>query len=112
MVIFRLLINLQMRVKALILFLALENFMLPCFTKQLLGVDCPGCGLQRSLLFLSKGEFVSAFLMYPAIYPMLALFAFLGINKLYPIKHSNTITIILMVCTVGFILTNYILKFI
>ncbi|WP_348425824.1 DUF2752 domain-containing protein, partial [Maribacter dokdonensis] len=55
MVIFRLLINLQMRVKALILFLALGNFMLPCFTKQLLGVDCPGCGLQRSLLFLSKG---------------------------------------------------------
>mgnify|MGYP003676459973 CR=1 len=112
MVIFRLLINLQMRVKALILFLALENFMLPCFSKQLLGVDCPGCGLQRSLLFLIKGEFISAFLMYPAIYPMLALFAFLGINKFYPIKHSNTITIILMVGTVGFILTNYILKFI
>ncbi len=101
-----------MRLKALILFLALENFMLPCFTKQLLGVDCPGCGLQRSLLFLIKGEFISAFLMYPAIYPMLALFVFLGINKFYPIKHSNTITIILMVSTVGFILTNYILKFI
>ncbi|WP_282075776.1 DUF2752 domain-containing protein [Maribacter aquivivus] len=86
--------------------------MLPCFTKQLLGVDCPGCGLQRSLLFLIKGEFISAFLMYPAIYPMLLLFGFLGLIKLYPFKHSNTITITLMVSTVGFILTNYILKFI
>jgi len=112
MVIFGLLIYLQMRIKALIIFLALENFMLPCFTKQLLGFDCPGCGLQRSLLFLVKGEFVSAFLMYPAIYSMLALFTFLGFNKLYPVKHSNTITITLMVSTVGFILINYILKFI
>ncbi|WP_244156221.1 DUF2752 domain-containing protein [Maribacter ulvicola] len=86
--------------------------MLPCFTKQLLGIDCPGCGLQRSLLFLIKGEFISAFLMYPAIYPMLLLFGFLALNKLYPFKHSNTITITLMVSTVSFILTNYILKFI
>lgn len=101
-----------MRLKALILFLALENYMLPCFTKQLLGVDCPGCGLQRSLLFLIKGEFIAAFKMYPAIYPMLLLMIFLGINKISTIKHSNTITIILMVSTVGFILTNYILKFI
>lgn len=112
MVIFGLLIYLKMRLKALIIFFGLESFMLPCFTKQILGVDCPGCGLQRSLLFLIKGEFISAFLMYPAIYPMLLLFGFLGLNKIYSFKHSNTITITLMVSTVGFILTNYILKFI
>ncbi|WP_410477204.1 DUF2752 domain-containing protein [Maribacter sp. Hel_I_7] len=46
----------------------------------------PGCGLQRSLLFLIKGEFVSAFLMYPAIYPMLLLFGFLGLNKIYSLN--------------------------
>ena len=112
MVIFQLLIQLPMRLKALFIFLGLENYMLPCFTKQILGVDCPGCGLQRSALLLFKGEFISAFLMYPAIYPMLVLFAFLGLNKLFPVKHSNTITIILMVSTVGFILINYLLKFI
>ena len=62
-----------MRFKALVIILGLENFMLPCFTKQIIGIDCPGCGLQRSALFLLKGEFWNAFHMYPAIYPMLLL---------------------------------------
>ncbi|MDO1514187.1 DUF2752 domain-containing protein [Maribacter confluentis] len=101
-----------MRLRALFIYLGLDNFMLPCFTKKLIGIDCPGCGMQRAILFLTKGEFIEAFKMYPAIYPMLLLLAFLGANKLYTIKYANTITIILMISTVGFILTNYILKFI
>ncbi|WP_232304855.1 DUF2752 domain-containing protein [Maribacter thermophilus] len=75
-------------------------------------MDCPGCGLQRSLLFLVRGEFVSAFKMYPAIYPMLLLFMFLLISKSTHIKYSNLITNVLMVTTVGTVLINYILKFI
>lgn len=86
--------------------------MLPCFTKKLFGFDCPGCGLQRSLFHLAKGEFGAAFEMYPAIYPMLFLFGFLTLDKLFQIKFSNTITILLMIITVSTILTNYILKFI
>nr|WP_262493351.1 DUF2752 domain-containing protein [Maribacter thermophilus] len=86
--------------------------MLPCFTKQIFDMDCPGCGLQRSLLFLVRGEFVSAFKMYPAIYPMLLLFMFLLISKSTHIKYSNLITNVLMVTTVGTVLINYILKFI
>lgn len=101
-----------MQFKALFIFLGLENYMLPCFTKKLLGIDCPGCGLQRSFLFLIQGEFSAAFEMYPAIYPMLLFLVFLGLNKLTPVKYSSTITIVLMVTTVGFILINYLLKFI
>ncbi|MBL4604087.1 MAG: DUF2752 domain-containing protein, partial [Flavobacteriaceae bacterium] len=40
--------------------------MLPCYSKQLFGVDCLGCGLQRSFILLTKGEFIEAFKMYPA----------------------------------------------
>ncbi|MDC6389890.1 DUF2752 domain-containing protein [Maribacter sp. PR1] len=85
--------------------------MLPCFTKQIFGVDCPGCGLQRSALFLFKGEFVEAFKMYPAIYPMIILFSFLVFGKTLKLKYSNVITNVLMVTTVGVILINYVLKF-
>lgn len=101
-----------MRNLFLMRFLGLEKYMLPCFTKKILGIDCPGCGLQRAVLFLIKGDFKAAFEMYPAIYPMLLLFGFLAINKFMNIKHANTITIVLMITTVGTILTNYILKFI
>lgn len=86
--------------------------MLPCFTKQIWGFDCPGCGMQRAIIFLIKGEFGAAFEMYPAIYPMLLLFGFLIMDKLYSIKYAIKITNVLMISTVAVILTNYILKFI
>lgn len=97
---------------ALWMVLNFERYMLPCYTRKFLGVDCPGCGLQRAVLFFLKGEFTAAFNIYPAIYPMILLFTFLGLTKIIDLKHSNTITIALMVTTVAFIITNYILKFI
>ena len=101
-----------MQLSAIVYFINIEKFMLPCFTKQFFGVDCPGCGLQRSLLFLFKGEFIDAFKMYPAIYPMIILFSFLLFGKFLKIKYANYITNVLMVTTVGVILVNYALKFI
>ncbi|MFS4415792.1 DUF2752 domain-containing protein [Maribacter sp. 2307ULW6-5] len=92
--------------------LGIENYMLPCFTKKFLGLDCPGCGLQRSVLHLVKGEFGAAFSMYPAIYPILLLMGFLMLDQVYTIKYSNGITSALMIISVGSILINYILKFI
>ncbi len=101
-----------MHTLASLYFLGIEKFMLPCFTKQIWGFDCPGCGLQRSFVFLLKGEFGAAFAMYPAIYPMLLLFGFLILDKLFSIKYATKITNVLLIGTVAFILTNYILKFI
>lgn len=101
-----------MHLSALIYIINIEKYMLPCFTKQFFGVDCPGCGLQRSLLFLINGEFVEAFKMYPAIYPMILLFSFLILSKTLKLKYSNIITNVLMVTTVAGILINYVLKFI
>jgi hypothetical protein len=39
----------------------MEDYMIPCMNKTLFGVDCMGCGTQRALAFLLKGEFVEAF---------------------------------------------------
>jgi len=89
-----------------------ENYMLPCMTKQFLGFDCPGCGLQRSVMFLFQGDFLAAFKMYPAIFPMLLLFSFLGIKRFVSIRFENTITFGLLLATFFAIFTNFILKFI
>ena len=101
-----------MRIRSIFYLLGIENFMLPCYTKQLWGFDCPGCGMQRSIVFLLKGEFGAAFEMYPAIYPMLLLLGFLIMNKVLSIKYASKITNVLLISTVAFILTNYTLKFI
>lgn len=101
-----------MRILSFLYFLGIEQFMLPCFTKKIFGIDCPGCGLQRSLVLLLKGDFSGAFHMYPAVYPMLLLFTFLALDYFKSIKFSNFIKTTLISATVGAILINYISKFI
>lgn len=90
----------------------LEDHMLPCLNKQLLGIDCPGCGMQRSLDLLLHGEFVAAFQMYPAIYTILPLFALVIGNKVFNLNINQRLIIILGIATVALILINYITKFI
>ena len=98
--------------RALLIQLMGEGYMLPCLNKQFLGFECPGCGLQRSVALLLKGEFAEAFFMYPAIYPIGLLLGFLLLDQFVKIKFSNAITVVLMISSVVFILANYILKFI
>lgn len=86
--------------------------MLPCLNKKLFGIDCPGCGLQRSVALLFQGEFVAAFKMYPAIYTLIPLFGILIFNNFFKIKYFNIMIIVLSIGTVILVATNYILKFI
>ena len=60
--------------------MALEEFMIPCLSKKLFGVECLGCGSQRALLLVLKGDFVAAFHMFPAIYTLLLFFFSLGFH--------------------------------
>ena len=73
-------------------------------------MDCPGCGLQRSVILLFDGELKEAFFMYPAIYPMIFLVFFLLIDQFTKIRYANGISIFLMITTVVFILTNFLYK--
>ncbi len=88
----------------------MEINLLPCLNKQVLGVDCPGCGLQRSVLLLFDGDFAGAFYMFPALYPMMLLLLFLLADQFIKIKYANSISIILMISTVTLILTNFLYK--
>ena len=64
----------------------MEEFMLPCLNKQLLGLDCLGCGAQRALVLVFRGEFAAAFRMFPAIYSILLLLLFLISNLFIKFK--------------------------
>ena len=90
--------------------ISLEDYMLPCLSKQLLGIECFGCGFQRSIVLLFKGEFIAAFKMYPGIYPLLMLGVFLAFNFFFKIKNAEKIKITLVVLSIAFIVINYVLK--
>lgn len=88
----------------------IEDYMLPCLNKTLLGFECMGCGLQRSVALIINGKFVDAFFMYPAIYTLIAFFGFLIINSFKNFKHSNKIIIILALINVFIIVSNFLIK--
>ncbi|MDG2350723.1 MAG: DUF2752 domain-containing protein [Flavobacteriaceae bacterium] len=90
--------------------LILEDYLLPCLNKKLLGIECFGCGFQRSLLFLFQGKFTEAFLMYPAIYPFLTLTLFLIFNIFYKFKYDEKIKLFLVVLSLSTIFISYIIK--
>ncbi len=84
--------------------------MLPCLSKQLFNIDCPGCGLQRSLLFIWNGDFLAALKMYPAIYFLILLgilIVFKIVLKKEIIQKAINYTSIISVIT---ILANYFIK--
>ncbi len=56
----------------------LENNLLPCAYKSLFGIDCPACGIQRSLISLLKGDLQESFFIYPPLVFVL-LGMFLGV---------------------------------
>jgi len=95
-----------------LLVLQIEDYMLPCVNKALFGFDCMGCGIQRSLYLIGQGEFLAAFFMYPAIYPLALLLATISINIFKKIKYYNKIITILAVITVITIIVSFTIKII
>jgi len=87
-----------------------EPFMLPCLSKKLFGFECMGCGFQRSFYLLFHGEFIDAFKMYPAIYPLFFLFMAIGINFFYKFKNSSNIINSLAILSLVVIVVSYIIK--
>jgi len=89
----------------------LEDYMLPCLNKQLFGIECLGCGIQRAAALLFKGEFIAAFKMYPAIYSLILFLLFIIFDLFIKIKYAERVKIILVTLSILLIITNYVFKY-
>ncbi|MEM7187312.1 MAG: DUF2752 domain-containing protein [Bacteroidota bacterium] len=88
----------------------MEDYMLPCLNKQLFGVDCLGCGIQRATALLFRGEFAAAFEMYPAIYTLILLVLFLVFNMFIKFKFDRIVKISLIIINVLIVVIGYMVK--
>ena len=88
----------------------LENHLLTCPFKQLTGIDCPGCGIQRSLIALMKGDLLTSFKLYPATLPILALFFFTLVHLKFELKNGAFVIKMLYIGVTLIIVINYIYK--
>ncbi|MDQ8003757.1 MAG: DUF2752 domain-containing protein [Pedobacter sp.] len=67
------------KISALLILRRADIFLLPCPFKYLFGLDCPGCGFQRSVVALLSGDLTTSLELYPATIPFLvSLMAGLG----------------------------------
>ena len=66
----------------------LEQHMLSCPYKEGLGIDCPGCGLQRAFVALLRGDVAESLVLYPALLPMLCMFLLLGLHLKFHLRHG------------------------
>lgn len=87
-----------------------EDYMIPCMNKSLFGVECLGCGTQRSLFLLFKGEFIEAFYMFPAIYTTILFFLILGINFIDKSRNYHKIIISLAILNAVIMVISYFYK--
>ncbi|NNC45799.1 MAG: DUF2752 domain-containing protein [Winogradskyella sp.] len=92
------------------LLINIEDFMLPCLWKQTFNIDCFGCGFQRSLVMLFKGDFIGAFYMYPAIYSIIVMLALLILHTKFQFKHGPKILIGLFILNISIIVISYFIK--
>ncbi|KAA1245507.1 DUF2752 domain-containing protein [Aquimarina sp. RZ0] len=94
--------------KEFILFL--ENNLLYCPSKKLMGIDCLGCGLQRSFILLIKGQLIDSILMYPALIPILIMFGYLISHLYFNFKNGASILTYFYFLNIILIVANYITK--
>lgn len=94
-------------------FVIAESFpMLPCPFKQIVGIDCPGCGMQRSFWCLIEGHIKESLMLYPALIPTIAMLAYLAFHIKFQFKNGHKVLTTLFIVNLSLIIINYIYKFI
>ena len=90
--------------------MALENYMIPSLSKTLFGFECMGCGFQRSLVLIWRCQFIEAFYIYAAIYPLLILLGFIIFTRFYKFKNYSKLINWLSIISIATIIISYTIK--
>ncbi len=75
---------------------------------RFLGTECPGCGTQRAILELLKGNFVGSVTIYPPIIPNLLLVLLLAAHLVFKLRQGALYIKILFILNVIVMVLNYI----
>jgi len=84
--------------------------MLPCLFKQITGVDCPGCGAQRSFDLLIHGQLIESFKLYPALVPLIILLISFLFDLFFKQKNKSNTTWYLAIFSMSMVIGSYIIK--
>jgi len=90
----------------------LDRNMLPCLYKKYLGIECPGCGMQRAFVELLRGNFLESLRVYPALLPTIFMIAFLIFHLIFKFQKGAMVLKISFIFTASIIVIHFIAKLI
>jgi uncharacterized protein DUF2752 len=88
----------------------LENHLMTCPYKAMMGIDCPGCGMQRSFVELLKGNLLESLHLYPALLPTIFTLLYTGLHLFFGFKNGASVIKYSFISTVIIVLVSYLLK--
>jgi len=88
----------------------IEQHLLPCPSKYFLGVECPGCGMQRSILELFRGHFLDSLKAYPGLIPVALTLVILALHIRYKFENGARMVQYSFMISAGVIVISYVLK--
>ena len=69
----------------------LQEHLLPCPFKYITGIDCPGCGFQRSVIALIQGDLHKSLQFYPPAIPLILFFAYGIADRRFNLDTKNSL---------------------
>lgn len=84
--------------------------MLTCELKKLTGIDCPGCGIQRSFYKLLEGDIIESVKLFPALLPLFFLITYTLIHSKLMFKNGPKIILSLFIISTLLIVFNFTYK--
>ncbi len=88
----------------------LESHLQSCFYKKYFGIECPGCGMQRSFIELLKGNLWESIILYPALIPTIIMIGFLFVHLIFKFKNGGTYLKYLFIFNASIIVLSYIYR--
>ena len=86
--------------------------MLECSWKSHFGVECFGCGFQRSFLLLMEGKIWESIKLFPATIPIILVFIYAVAHLIFKYKNGARNIVILFSTSAALMLANFIWKII
>jgi len=76
----------------------------------MLGIECPGCGMQTAFIELLKGNIAESLKTYPALIPIIFLVAYLILHLIFKFRKGALVLKITFIFTAVIIVINYLIK--
>lgn len=88
----------------------LEQHLSPCFFKSHFNMECPGCGMQRSLIALLKGDVLESLHYHVALIPFIITISLLIAQLIIKHEKGGKWVMWAFIITTGITVVQFIIK--